>query len=128
MSVPITALYASLLGLLLIALAVPVIRLRRVNRVDVGDGGNQDLLRAIRVHGNAAEHVPIALILMLVYELNQGSPAVLHAYGGLFFLARALHAWGLSRIEGPSFGRTYGVLGTWIVVIGLAVANLLRLF
>lgn len=92
MSVPITTLYASLLGLLLIALAVPVIRLRRVNRIGVGDGGNQDLLRAIRVHGNAVEHVPIALILMLVYELNQGSPAVLHAYGGLFFLARALHA------------------------------------
>ena len=71
MSVPITALYAGVCAFVLLALAARVIRLRWALKVGIGDGGERTLNRAIRVHGNAAEYVPIALVLMLVAELGQ---------------------------------------------------------
>ncbi|MEN9842262.1 MAG: hypothetical protein RLZZ612_91 [Pseudomonadota bacterium] len=35
-------------------------------RVAVGDGGHPELLRAMRVHANFAEYVPLSLGLILV--------------------------------------------------------------
>jgi hypothetical protein len=128
MTAPIAALYASLLGVLLIALAFKVVQYRRTLRIGVGDGGNKDLERAIRVHANAAEHIPAALLLLLVYELNGGAPAMLHACGGVLFLARVMHAYGLGKSAGTSFGRFWGVVGTWVVMLTLAVANIVKLF
>ncbi len=49
---PITALYAAFHVLLAFTLAVLVIRLRLQHRIGLGDGGNEALGRAIRVHGN----------------------------------------------------------------------------
>lgn len=126
--VPITAIYASLLGLFIFALAIRVVRLRRAHHIGIGDGGNKDLLRAIRIHGNAIENVPVALLLLLVYELNHGSPQLLHAFGSLLFFARVMHAWGLSGSAGMSIGRLGGVVGTWLTIVGLGVVNLLKLF
>jgi len=62
--VPITALYAAMSGLLVVILMLVVIRLRRSLRIGLGDGGNRDLQRAIRVHGNAIESVPIFLVML----------------------------------------------------------------
>ncbi|MEO8103021.1 MAG: MAPEG family protein [Betaproteobacteria bacterium] len=126
--VPITALYASLLALLVVMLSVVVIRLRRTLRVGVGDGGNRDLARAIRVQGNAIEYVPIFLILLAVYELNHGTAAGLHAFGALFFSCRILHAWGLYGSGGASRARVAGIVGTLAALILLSLANLLKLF
>jgi uncharacterized membrane protein YecN with MAPEG domain len=47
--------YAALLALLFIALSVRTLRLRATLRIAIGDGGNERLLRASRVHGNFAE-------------------------------------------------------------------------
>ena len=118
--VPITALYAGLLALLLLALRI--IRLRWKLRVGIGDGGDRTMLRAVRAHGNAAEYVPITLLLLLAVELNHGNPLLLHACGAIFVGSRLLHAIGLTRSGGPSWPRTAGTLGTMAVVIVLAVA------
>ena len=120
--VPITALYAGLLALLLLVLALRIIRLRWKLRVGIGDGGDRTMLRAVRAHGNAAEYVPITLLLLLAVELNHGNPLLLHACGAIFVGSRLLHAIGLTRSGGPSWPRTAGTLGTMAVVIVLAVA------
>ena len=49
---PITALYAGLLAVLLLALSARVIRFRRAARVEIGDGADRELLRRIRVSPN----------------------------------------------------------------------------
>lgn len=126
--VPLTALYASLLALLVVMLSLVVIRLRRGLKVGVGDGGNRDLARAIRVQGNAIEYIPIFLILLAAYELNHGSAALLHGFGATFFFCRILHAWGLYGSGGASRGRVAGIVGTLAVLILLAGANLVKLF
>lgn len=120
--VSITAFYAGLLALLLLVLAIRIIRLRWKLRVGIGDGGDRMMLRAVRAHGNAAEYVPIALLLLLAAELNRAQPMLLHACGVVIVGSRVLHAIGLTRSGGPSWPRTVGTVGTMAVVIVLAVS------
>lgn len=125
---PVTAVYASLLALLAVMLALVVMKLRNSLRIGLGDGGNRDLSRAIRVHGNALESIPLFLVLLAVYELNHGRPMALHIFGAVFLVSRVLHAWGLFSSGGTSPGRLIGTAGTYVCLLGLAVANLLKLF
>ena len=122
--VPITALYASLCAILIIGLAFNVVGLRREKKVGLGDQDVEALARAIRSHGNAIEYVPIALLLILVLELNGIRAQLLHTLGGALFVARVLHAWGLSHSGSRSFGRFYGTLITWMVILGAAATHL----
>jgi hypothetical protein len=122
--VPITAFYAGLLALVMLALAMRVIRLRWKLRVGLGDGGDKAMARAIRVHGNATEHVPIALILMLAAELDHASPMLLHVCGIVLVVSRVLHAMGLGRSAGASWGRMAGTVGTVGVIVALAAVDI----
>jgi hypothetical protein len=124
MSVHITALYAGLTGLLFLGCVIQVVRQRVRAGVGIGDGGDERLLRAIRVHGNLAEYAPIVLLLLLVCELNGGRPWLLHVLGGVFVLSRLAHAYGLSGSAGRSPGRFAGTVGTWAVLLALALLNL----
>jgi uncharacterized membrane protein YecN with MAPEG domain len=128
LALPVTAVYASLLAVLVVILALLVVRLRRGLKVGIGDGGNRDLARAIRVHGNAIESIPLFLILLGVYELNGGSATLLHVFGSVFFLARILHARGMLATAGASRGRVIGTIGTNTCLLGLAIANVVRVF
>ena len=126
--VPITALYAAMSGLLVVILMLVVIRLRRSLRIGLGDGGNRDLQRAIRVHGNAIESVPLFLVMLALLELNHGSTWMLHLFGAAFLVVRVAHAWGLYASTGASRGRVAGAGGTMILLVALAIANLFRIF
>jgi uncharacterized protein len=121
---PITALYAGLAALLVLAFALSVIRLRWRTKTGLGDGGDRRLARAIRIHGNAAEYVPLALVLMLVAELNYTGPMLLHGCGAVLIAARVAHAIGLNRTAGSSTGRMLGTVCTFGVVIVLAAVNI----
>jgi uncharacterized membrane protein YecN with MAPEG domain len=122
MNVPVTSLYAALAVLLLIALAARVSPLRRRHRVGLGTGGEEVLSRAVRAHGNAAENIPVAILLLLLLELQGTATALLHIFGGSFLLSRFLHAWGLSQSSGLSFGRFYGMILTWLAMLGMVGA------
>ena len=124
MSLTITALYASLAGLLLLVLSFRVVRSRRKLSVGLGDGGQESLLRAQRAQANFTEYVPIALILLAVAESQVLTGWLLHTAGAVLLLARLLHAWGLSQSSGRSFGRYWGTLLTWVVILALSLANI----
>ncbi|MEO8675170.1 MAG: MAPEG family protein [Casimicrobiaceae bacterium] len=122
---PVTALYAALCAFIILVLALRIMVMRWQTKTGIGDGGNSRLTRAIRVHGNAIEYVPIALILMLVAELGGARPALLHGCGVVLVVARVAHAMGLLRTPGLSIGRGIGVTGTVGVIAVLAVADVL---
>jgi hypothetical protein len=124
MLTPITALYAGLLGLISLALAGLVVRTRTSENVIFGDGANVVLLQRIRVHGNFVEYVPLALLLMLVLELNGASALVMNCLGAALVIGRLLHAFGLSSSTGTTVGRFTGTVLTWLVILaasGLAL-------
>ena len=60
----ITAFYASLLALLFVFLSFRVIGWRRLKKVEIGHGDDNQLLRRMRVHANFAEYVPFTLLLI----------------------------------------------------------------
>jgi uncharacterized protein len=124
MAVPITALYAGILGLLIPALAINVTVHRAKLKVQIGDGGNPQMQRMIRVHANAVEYVPLGLLLLGLYELDQGWPAVLHAAGIALIVGRLLHIAGMWNSTDVNFGRAAGPTVTWITIAALAVLNL----
>jgi uncharacterized membrane protein YecN with MAPEG domain len=126
MPVPITALYTSILALLIVALAINVTRHRAKLKVAIGDGGNPLMLRMIRLHANAIEYTPLALLLMGVCELNGGPRLALHVAGIALILGRVLHSWGMWNTELPNFGRVAGQSLTWLTIIALAILNLWR--
>ncbi len=123
MHAPITALYAGLLGLLMMVFAFRVVAVRRATAIGLGDGGNALLFSRIRIHGNAAEYVPLALLLMLLLELNGTSFRELHVMGLALLVGRLAHAQGLSFSEGVSPGRLVGNVLTWAVILVAAVQN-----
>ncbi len=115
-----TGLYAALCALLIFALSLRIALLRRKLRIGIGDGGDAGLARAIRAQANAIEYVPLLLVMLLIAENNGASVAMMHACGAGLLLARVLHALGLSGSAGVSFGRFWGILLTWALLLVLA--------
>lgn len=120
----ISSLYGGLLGLLYLSLCWRVVDRRRQARVGLGSGGDAALERAIRVHGNFAEYVPLFLLLLLAAELGGAATWLLHVLGAVFLVARIGHAYGLSRSSGTSRGRFLGTLLTWVALLLAALLNL----
>ena len=116
----ITAFYAGLLGLVFLVLSLRVVQFRR-RGISLGDGGNRQMLRVIRGHGNFAEYVPFVLVLMLLLELGRTSIYVLHALGITLLAARLLHAYALSFTHAFSPGRTLGAALTFGVLLVAAL-------
>ncbi|MFM7707139.1 MAG: MAPEG family protein [Gammaproteobacteria bacterium] len=117
----ITGLYAGLCGLLFIWLSWKVVVERQRSKVGLGDGGDPDLQRAIRVHANFIEYTPLALVLLALAEMSGMADAVVHGFGIALVIVRVLHAQGLGATAGYSRGRYFGTLGTWLIIIGLSL-------
>ena len=120
----ITLLFASLHVLLMLVLLVPIVRYRHGKKIGLGDGGDLVLARKVRVHGNFIEHVPFALLMLALLELCGLPAACLYGLGSALLLGRVLHALGLSRHAGYSFGRFTGTAITWLAFLLMALAGL----
>jgi hypothetical protein len=115
--VPVTPLYAALLGLLFILLSLRTIRLRRRYHVAIGDGRNTLLQRAMRVNANFAEYVPLTLLLIYFVELHDGPRLHVHALGIALLCGRLLHAWGVSHAQENLRYRSVGMMLTFSVML-----------
>lgn len=122
---PITPLYAAILGLIFVALSLRTIRLRRRYRVAIGDGRNTLLQRAMRVNANFAEYVPLALLLIYFVELHDGPRLHIHLLGTALTCGRLLHAWGVSQAQENFRYRTVGMALTFMVMIFASILILI---
>jgi uncharacterized membrane protein YecN with MAPEG domain len=120
----VTMIYASFLAALFLLLAMRVSLRRRAAGIDLGEGGDEELQRRIRAHGNFAEYVPFALLLVAMAELGGTGHILLHVLGLMLLLGRLLHAWGLASRS--TAGRAMGMLLTFAVFGIAGVACFLR--
>lgn len=120
----ITLLFASLHALLMLLLLARISRHRHGHRIGLGDGGDAELGRKIRVHGNFVEHVPFALLLLALLELSGLRASWLWIFGGALLIGRVMHAMGLSQTGGYSIGRFWGTALTWLVILAMAIAGI----
>lgn len=119
-------LYTGLSILLGLALTFRVIAVRRALRVGVGDGGDKDLARRIRVHGNFVETAPFAVAILILLALAGVAAWVVHVVGVVFLAGRIAHAIGFSGSAGYSAGRFFGMIAT-LSVLGLGALALIAL-
>ena len=117
----VTPLYAALLALWFMCLTLRVINLRRAARVSLGDGGDPALTRAIRGHANFAEYVPLALLLLAILELSRFSIYLIHALGIVLLVGRLLHGYAFAFAAESKFGRYWGAVLTFAVIVIEAV-------
>ncbi len=117
----ITPLYVAISGLIFVVLSIRTLRLRHRFKVGIGSGNDPVLARAIRVHGNFAEYVPTALLLLLFVEISAGSIALVHALGLLLLAGRLLHAYGVSHVDENYKFRIVGMTMTFAAIISSAL-------
>ncbi len=117
----ITSLFAGILGLMSIWLSAGAGNMRGKTGISIGDGGNQDLLLAMRKHGNFTEYVPLALILLGLLEMTGTNTIALYVMGGVLVLARLAHGLGLKADTMSGFGRFFGAAATALMTVVASV-------
>jgi uncharacterized membrane protein YecN with MAPEG domain len=116
--------YAAILALLYVGLSVRTLRLRRRLHIAIGDAGNQAMLRAMRVHSNFAEYVPLAVLLLAFVEGTGAHPIFVHVLALALLAGRAAHAFGVSQLKENYAYRVFG-MATTLSTIGIAALYLL---
>ncbi len=119
-----TPVYAGIATLVFVFLSARVIVTRGATKTTMGDGGHQSLQRAIRAHGNFAEYVPLALLLMALAELQDRSVYAIHFVGLCLLVGRLAHAFGVSREPELFTFRVAGMILTFIALLSGALINL----
>lgn len=118
----VSALYALLGALLLIKFSVDVLRLRSQYRVAYGDGGFSEIQIALRIHGNAMEFLPIALVLLLLMEMNGALTWMVHLCGLFLIVGRLMQYYGFK--EHLVSWRRSGLSATLCALALMVLANL----
>lgn len=112
MTVAVTSLYTALVALLFLVLSARVILYRRAQMISLGDTGDKALLKRMRAQANCGEYAPIALLLLLVAELNAAPALALHLMGLTLLVGRVLHAVGFSATPQRMILRQVGMVMT----------------
>ncbi len=113
----IVLLYAALLALLFVGLSIRTLRLRRRLGIAIGDAGNESMLRAMRVHSNFAEYVPLSLLMIYLVEVTGAPPLWVHGLGISVLLGRVSHAFGVSQTQENYVFRVAGMAMTFTPLI-----------
>lgn len=129
MILPITGVFAAVIGILLIFLSAVVVKYRIKYGKDMGITDDRDFEAAVRAHGNLVEYAPLTLLMLGIAELNGVSNGFIYWLGMAFVAGRILHAWGMLQGQGgPHKARMVGILLTWVVILATAVLLLLNVF
>lgn len=123
----VTAFYAGILGLISLVLSAKAGSIRGKTGISIGDGGNQELLLAMRKHSNFVEYVPLLLILIGSLEVNGVGSQTIHIMGACLVVFRVAHAFGLQAGTMRGIGRFVGAAGT-AALTALTSIWLIRLF
>ena len=126
----ITFQYLAVLALIFSALALIVVFMRQKRRVPFGDGGHDDLMRAVRAHANFAEWVPMTVLVVAALEASGAPGSQIHALLAALVIARVVHPLAFALpIRGRAYraARIVGALTTWFVLTIAAVLVLIRI-
>lgn len=121
-----TPIYAAILTIIYVALSFRTLLLRRSHDIPIGSAGDPVLTRAVRVHSNFAEYVPLALILLYLLETRTTTDMGFHVLGVSLIIGRLTHAYGVSQIDEDFRLRVFGMvltLGTMISAAARILAS-----
>ena len=127
MTLSITLTIAAAAALINLWLMIRCGQARTSEKVSVGDGGNEMVIRRMRAHANFIESAPMVLILIAALELTGGTSTWLWAVGIAYTIGRLLHPLGM---DGGALakGRMIGTLLTMLTLLGLAIMALVSVY
>lgn len=122
MIIPVTGVFAAVIGILLLVLSAHVSRFRMKYKKGLGVTDDPDFVAAVRAHGNLVEYAPLGLIMLGAAELNGVASGLVYWTGMALVVGRILHAWGMINGHGgPHWARALGILLTWLSILALAL-------
>src|SRR5215470_17250210 len=101
--------------------------MRRRLRIAIGDANNPAMARAMRVHANFAEYVPLSLLMLYFVEATGASSLFVHALGLSILAGRIIHAVGVSQLKENYAFRTAGMALT-LGSLAVAAVRLLNVY
>lgn len=121
---PVSLSSAAAAAILSIWLMIRVGQVRMREKVSVGDGGNEKVIRRMRAHANFVESAPFVLALIAAIEWSGRGEPWLAYVAGAYFLGRIAHGVGM---DGGALrkGRMVGTLLTMLALLGLAIVAML---
>jgi uncharacterized protein len=118
MILPISLTAAGFAALINIWLGIRIGQVRTREKISVGDGGNEALIRRMRAQANFIEFTPIVLILIALVEMARGHSTWLWVVAIVYLLGRIAHALGMEK-DGKLRG--IGVLSSMLALLGLGI-------
>ena len=106
-------------------LMIRIGRVRAAEKIFLGDGGNETVIRRMRAQANLVECAPFVLLLVAAIELSGKGGMWLPIVGAVFLLGRICHAFGMDVTKSASPLRAIGALTAMLTLLGLAVVAVL---
>ena len=119
--ISITLVLAAIFGLLHVIFTLRVGSYRFRNKISLGDGGDHELRNRIRAHGNFIENVPIALLLILLNDLDGAKDSTLILMGSILLIARITHYLTIATRKLPIILRPLSMIGTLGTILAASV-------
>jgi uncharacterized membrane protein YecN with MAPEG domain len=117
MSVTVSTLYVAILGLMFVPFTAYVGFYRVKTNILLLDGGDTELARRMRAQANFIETVPLAVILLILMEINGASAIWLHSLGSILVVARLVHYLTIATNPANAVPRGLSMLGTLSVYV-----------
>jgi len=114
---PITPLLAAVFGLMYIVLSISVVRIRIGQKISLGTKDNAELDKAVRIHANFAEYLPLCLLLFWFIETITFNSRLVFWLGSILLVARVAHVLGMRDPKSLLILRKFGVVATFSVIL-----------
>ena len=121
MDIHVTLLFAAIFGILHVIFTLRVGGYRFRSGISLGDGDDKELLNRIRAHGNFTENVPIALLLLLLNDLNGLADGTLMLLGSILLVSRLVHYLMIVTRSLPMVLRPLSMIGTLGTILASAI-------
>lgn len=120
MDMPVTLTMGALAALINMWLAVRIGRVRGSEKVSIGDGGSDIVLRRMRAQANFVENTPFVLILIAALELAGHGSVMLWSIGYIYMASRVAHGLGMDGGK-LKLGRMIGTIATLLILLILSI-------
>ncbi len=124
MTFSVTVLFIAIFALTQILMTAIVGIYRSKTDIRFADGGDEEMTRRVRAHGNFVETVPMALLAMAAAEYA-GMPVIVLWIGGIMLLVGRLVHYFTIRGSGWGAGRSAGMALTFLPIAGFAILAIL---
>jgi uncharacterized membrane protein YecN with MAPEG domain len=116
MELKLSIIFTTILLIFFLCLSVHAAMTRRKSKIPLGEEKNENLIRAVRAHGNFLEYTPLFIISFIMLEFLLADTKYLIGVAAFFLLGRFFHAYSMFAKKG--LFRMLGMMLTFIPYIG----------